>query len=274
MAIKLICIDMDGTLLNDNHEISEINKNAIKKAIEKGVHVSVTTGRLFTSAKYFSNLIGSKTAVISSNGAFVKEKDEDKIIFKAALNKNQLEQIKDVVQKYNLRAYFNLFNTVFSEFAIPENHTYRKMNKSLPKGEKIELLDNIKFEDIFKEHDGEILKAICIEDNKIEELNNAKIELKKIKEIEVVSSSHNNFEVMAKGASKGNAVKALAEELGIKREEIMCIGDSENDLSMIEYAGVGVAMGNGFELIKEKAKYITSTNNENGVAKAIEKFAL
>ncbi|MGL5244586.1 MAG: HAD-IIB family hydrolase, partial [Sarcina sp.] len=92
--------------------------------------------------------------------------------------------------------------------------------------------------------------------------------------LEVVSSSLNNFEIMAEGTSKGKAVKALAERLGVKREEIMCIGDSENDLSMIEYAGVGIAMGNALDMLKEKATFVTKSNNEHGVARAIEKFIL
>ncbi len=81
MSYKLICIDMDGTLLNNKHEISERNKEAIKKATERGVKVAVTTGRLFTSAKYYAGLLGVKTPIISCNGAFIREKDEDKIIY-------------------------------------------------------------------------------------------------------------------------------------------------------------------------------------------------
>jgi hypothetical protein len=90
----------------------------------------------------------------------------------------------------------------------------------------------------------------------------------------VVSSYSNNFEVMSKGISKGNAVSILSDMLGIERENVMCIGDSENDLSMIKFAGLGVAMGNAAECIKENADYITDINNEDGVAKAIEKFIL
>ena len=98
--------------------------------------------------------------------------------------------------------------------------------------------------------------------------------MKKYEDLEVVSSSPNNFEVMNKGTSKGRAVKVLADILNINREEIMCLGDSENDLSMIEFAGLGVAMGNAEEFLKEKADYITDTNENDGVAKAIEKFVL
>ena len=89
---------------------------------------------------------------------------------------------------------------------------------------------------------------------------------------EVVSSGPNNFEVMKKGTSKGNAVKELALSLNIKRDEIICLGDNENDLSMIKYAGLGIAMGNACELLKKEADYITDTNINSGVAKAIKKW--
>ena len=95
-----------------------------------------------------------------------------------------------------------------------------------------------------------------------------------MEEFEVVSSRFDNFEAMNKGVSKGNAVTILAEHYGIAREQIICIGDSENDLSMIKYAGLGVAMGNADQEVKAAAHYITDSNNCDGVARVIEKFVL
>ena len=95
-----------------------------------------------------------------------------------------------------------------------------------------------------------------------------------MKEFEVVSSRFDNFEVMNSGVSKGNAVKILADYYGISSEQVICIGDSENDLSMIKFAGLGVAMENGSKLVKDAAQYITASNNGDGVAKVIEKFVL
>lgn len=277
MAYKLICIDMDGTLLNNKHEISERNKEAIKKATEKGVKVAVTTGRLFASAKYYASLIGVKTPIISCNGAFIREKDENKVIYESVLNESQLERIYDVIKKYDIdMAYFNTPDTVISEKFVPEEHGYKVMNRMMGESEeKVMFSEGIDFREAFKLHGKHILKAICIEnDNKVSELFKAKEELKKYEDLEVVSSSPNNFEVMNSGTSKGSAVKVLADILHINKEEVMCLGDSENDLSMIEFAGLGVAMGNAEGFLKEKANYITDTNENDGVAKAIEKFVL
>ena len=278
MSYKLICIDMDGTLLNNKHEISERNKEAIRKATERGVKVAVTTGRLFTSAKYYAGLLGVKTPIISCNGAFIREKDEDKVIYESVLNEDQLYRIYDVIKKYDINmAYFNTPNTVISEKIVPEDHGYKVMNRMMGESnEKVMFSEGVDFREAFKTHGKHILKSICIENdsNKLEDLFKAKEELKKYEDLEVVSSSPSNFEVMNKGTSKGRAVKVLADILNINREEVMCLGDSENDLSMIEFAGLGVAMGNAEEFLKEKADYITDTNENDGVAKAIEKFVL
>jgi Cof subfamily protein (haloacid dehalogenase superfamily) len=91
-------------------------------------------------------------------------------------------------------------------------------------------------------------------------------------EVSIVSSFSNNIEIMNHGISKGNAVKILAAYYGIKKEEIICFGDAENDISMLEYAGLGIAMGNAEAYVKEKADYVTDTNDNDGVAKAIEKY--
>ena len=111
-------------------------------------------------------------------------------------------------------------------------------------------------------------------ENNLRNIEEIKMRLKKIDTIEVVSSNHNNFEIMNKGVSKGKAVETLAKEYGILKDEVIAIGDGENDLSMISYAGLGVAMGNSSDYIKEHADYVTDTNVNGGVGKVIKKFVL
>lgn len=275
MDYKLICIDMDGTLLNDKHEVSERNREAIKKATEKGVHIALTTGRLFTSAKYYSDLIGVKAPIISSNGAYIREKDREEVIYQSVLSEEQLNKVYKVIKKYDFTtAYFNTCDTVISEKIVPENHGYKLVNKGLPQDAQVKFLEGLDFRDAIKERQKDILKAICIEEIDKEKLEKAKAELRQDGTLEVVSSWDNNFEVMAAGTSKGESVKKLAEILGVKREEVICMGDSENDISMIEYAGTGVAMGNALSMVKDRAQYITDTNMNDGVAKAIERLVL
>lgn len=275
MKYKMICIDMDGTLLNSKHEVSERNKEAIKKAIEKGIVVAITTGRIFRSAKIYADLLGIKTPIVASNGGFIKEQDKEEVIYKSALTYNQLKKIDSVIKKYNLNVYYNLYDGIILEKTLDENHAYKQANKRAKREEdKITIRENVDIDKAFKEHEGDVLKAICIENENIEGLNKAKEELKGIEGLEVVSSWSNNFEVMPEGTCKWSGIKQLAKILGIKEDEVICIGDSENDLSMIQNAGFGIAMGNGRDDVKEAAKYITDDNEHDGVGKAIEKIVL
>lgn len=276
MAIKLICIDMDGTLLDNNHNVPIENKKALIEARDKGIIIAITTGRLFTSAKYYSDLIGINAPIISSNGAYIKEKDSSKVIYENALSLDECLEIYNICKQYSFDTYFNTHDTAISSTEFKEDHAYMITNKLLKQKDKIKFKVAPDLTNILKELEGDVLKAILINKSSKDntELLKAKNEFIKLNKYEVVSSGLNNFEVMKKGTSKGNAVKKLAEILDIKNDEIMCIGDSENDLSMIKFAGIGVCMENGLELLKKEADYITDTNLNSGVAKAIRKFAL
>lgn len=273
MAIKLICTDMDGTLLADDHNVPEENREALKKAVDKGIHVAITTGRLFTSAKYYARMTGVDAPIISSNGAYIRSGDSNDVIYENPLSLEETLEIYDILKKYDFRFNFNTYNSVIS-LKDEEDHSYKDMNKLVKACDRVEFIVNENLTEVLKENEGNILKVIAIDkENKyLKEMEKAKEEFKALGKYEVVSSWSNNFEVMKKGTSKGEAVKRLAEMLGVKREEVMCIGDSENDLSMIEYAGVSVSMGNGLDVLKEKATFVTDTNTNFGVAKAIEKF--
>lgn len=264
-------MDMDGTLLNDEKKISEENIKAIRKARSKGVRVAVCTGRLFTSANYYADLIGTKVPVIAANGAYIREKDENRIIYKAPLSVDKCRRILKIVKDFDMYPHFNTPEIVLTEKIIYSSQGYIEANKTLPADSQIKIEVVPDFEEAFKKYDGDVLKCI-ISDEDMEKVIKAKKEMILDGGLEVVSSMKNNFEVMSAGASKGKAVEILADFYGIKREEIICFGDSENDLSMIEYAGMGIAMGNGEDYVKKAAKYITDTNNNDGIAKAIEKF--
>jgi len=275
MGYKLVCIDVDGTLLNNNHKVTKRTKEIILQAHQLGVHIVISTGRMYTDAEYYSNLIGVKSPVIASNGAYIKEKDNDKVIFKDVLGDSLSLELLEIFRKHHIRPYFctpqkfyygnimfKLFyiatkilgtrsNTIDIEYVFSWDHWQKVLHK-----EK----DNIvKSEIIYRDAD------------LIYELRK---ELKKIAQLEIVDSSKYNIEITRKGVSKGKAVAMLATFYDLKREEIIAIGDSENDLSMIEYAGQGIAMGNASDIVKQRADYITDSNDHEGVANAINKFIL
>lgn len=273
MKYKLICVDMDGTLLNDSHHISNRNKETLKKAVDKGVQVAISTGRIFSSADYFAELVGIKTNLISCNGAYIRNRLTNEVLYANSLTNEQVLKVNKVIQEYNFRTLYYTYNTVIVDSPLPENHTYNLTNKLVDEDKKIKFFISSDINEITQKYTNKIVKIICInnvEDNST--LLKCKERISKFSDIEIVSSSNNNFEIMQKNVSKGNAAKILSEKLNIKPEEVVCIGDNENDLSMIKFAGLGVAMGNGSDIVKKCADYVTDTNINDGVAKAIEKF--
>lgn len=274
MKYKLICIDMDGTLLNTNDEVSVDNINALKKASEMGLHIAITTGRIYASAKYYSKIIGIDAPIITANGASIKDSGHGDVIYNNPIPSDLLIGCAEILKKYNLKANFTTGDTIFTSYEIPETHSYKLTNKIVPDEFKVNFLvfDDIK--DGISKFEGSVLKCYVFEDVNLDAFKNARKEINETfgDSLHIVSSGVNNFEVMQKNSSKGNAAKRLADRLGITKDEVMCIGDSENDLSMIQFAGLGVAMGNAMDLLKCEADYITETNNNSGVARAIEKF--
>ncbi|GCD09865.1 Cof-type HAD-IIB family hydrolase [Clostridium tagluense] len=273
MDYKLICIDMDGTLLNDEKIISAKNLRAIKLASEKGVRIAVCTGRIFTSAEFFSELLGVKSPVIASNGAYIREKDRNEVVYKSTLGVEKCKKLLSVFRQYSLYPHYYTSNIVFTEKLIHSSCFYKEVNKTLPKDKQVEIVLVEDWDEIFEKYESEIFKGIAVDED-LEKLQNAKNQLKGMEDFEVVSSRFDNLEVMNKGVSKGNAVKILGDYYGINSKQIICIGDSENDLSMIKFAGLGVAMENGNDAVKKASQYITDSNNCDGVAKVIEKFVL
>jgi HAD-superfamily hydrolase, subfamily IIB len=275
MAYKLVCVDVDGTLLNSKHKITEKTKASLVKAHQQGVHIVICTGRMYTDAEYYSNLIGVKSPVIASNGAFIKEKDKGKVIYKDILGQSLSLNLLDLFRKHRVKPYFctpnkfyygnimyKLYYAATKILGIRSNHFDAEYVFSWGRWAKV----------LEKEKDNIVKCEIIYRDPAL--IYELLKELKKMDQLEIVDSSRYNIEITRKGVSKGKAVEMLATIYHVKREEIMTIGDSENDLSMIEYAGLGIAMGNALDSIKQKADHVTDSNDHDGVANAIDQFVL
>jgi Cof subfamily protein (haloacid dehalogenase superfamily) len=261
MSYKLIVTDMDGTLLNEEHEISEENKRALKVVSDKGIKVAIATGRIYESTIKYARELGVKTPIICCNGALIKEEDGN-IIYESKIEYDLCTTIIDTLEKHNI--YYQCFtdDTIFTPYI---NEWLRKYQMQDDLNIKIIESDNIKS----SIKDSNILKFLIIE-NDLELLYKLENELKSINDIELTKSFFDNIEIMKKGVNKGSAVESLAKYLGVDKSEVITFGDNHNDLAMITYAGMGVAMGNAEDIIKENSNFITCKNTENGVAKALE----
>ncbi|ALV21459.1 Cof-type HAD-IIB family hydrolase [Carnobacterium antarcticum] len=267
--IKLIAIDMDGTLLNESHLITNKVKKALHEAIEAGIKIVLCTGRpLKAIYPYLEELemAQEEDYVISLNGALIQKTNTQEIVYKQTLSHEDLVKIeklrKDVAEInfsfFDETHYFytgeptevlkydaHLLGMELNSMPVQELPEDRTIYKSMFVGEEAVL-------DHFVEHIPDFISE----------------EYYPIRSLSYV------FEVLPKHANKGTALLGLAEKLGFDHEEIMAIGDGENDIDMIEAAGHSVAMGNATATIKKAAKYETKSNEEDGVAHAIYKWAL
>ncbi|MTI69196.1 MAG: HAD family phosphatase [Firmicutes bacterium] len=268
---KLVVCDMDGTLLNSEGVISNRNIKTLKNLIKNDIQVAIATGRIHPSASTFGKQIGIKTPLITCNGAVIKDLDE-KEYFKNKVTFRDCLEIFNECKKHDILLQFYTEDICYIEKSTSERNKFIEWCKNL-EGEKnvtYKEIDNA-YEWLKENKDTNIFKILMnTEDDKLRK--NLKNKFKKINSIECLSSWSTNIEIMNKGVSKGQAVKRLAKMLNIKQDEIICFGDNENDLSMIEYAGLGIAMGNANEGVKELADYITISNDEDGISHAVSEL--
>lgn len=269
---KLIVTDMDGTVLGGNHKITEENMRALKEADERGVKVVFATGRFHDSAKEHVTFLEEVMPIVSSNGAIIKHPITNEVLYCNSIDKDISLKIVETLDNLDLSYQIYTDNEILQKYKTEE--------------EKIKMQDFIKntFSDkteiIFKKDlkedikDLNILKFNVVDFERPLLMKEARKEVEKIEGLEVTSSWNDNVEIMNAGSSKGNAVKFLCELLNIDKEEIIAFGDNYNDISMLEYVGMGVAMGNAEEDVKKIASYITDSNIESGVAKAIDDLVL
>ena len=270
MKYKLIVSDMDGTLLGDDHQLTEENKIALSKALQKGIKIVPASGRIYDSAKEHFDFLDINTPLIACNGGIIKETKTNKLIYKNSVPNDICLKIIDVFEKNEI--YYQLYseNTMMCKNLSPDDKkkTQERLKNFFNNKVNVHFGDDLK-EEVSKH---QILKLIAIDERDMDKLKRVREDLSKIEDIEITSSWYNNIEIMHKGANKGEALKALIKYLGIDIKEVIAFGDNYNDLPMIELAGLGVVMGNADDAVKEKADYVTSTNVENGVAEALYKF--
>lgn len=276
MKYKMVCLDMDGTLLTDDKKITERSRETLKKVQQKGVKVVVCTGRLFASAKYYADILGTSTAVITSNGAYIRDRGTDKVVYESILDIEKCRTFVDIAEKYDVCIYFNTTSSIVSNIDNADKtyvEFYRRYNKMLPRERQINIDVMDDWNKIFDKYRDKFVKCIMADEN-IKKFDAIRKDILSLVDVEIVSSAKSNIEIMNKSVSKGNAALMLGNYYGIPRNNIICIGDNENDISMIRAGGLGIAMDNGDERTKSAADYITDTNNNDGVAKALEKFIL
>ncbi len=281
--IKLIASDMDGTLLNSNHKISKENLEAIKKAESMGIKFTIATGRRFEDVKPLIDENDLKCQCIVLNGGeYIDE--EGKVLEGIYIDRKEASQIIDMIIKENIVAeiYTNqgLYSVNTKKEALTEvAYRIKAFNPKTSFEEAIKYAEThphfldlkyIKDIDKFLKSDIKIGKFVAFYNDEQTTVK-VKRKLEAIERLAISSTFTKNIEINNKEAQKGLILAKVAEQMGIRRDEVMVIGDSFNDYSMFTEFPVSFAMENAIPQIKKIAKYITDTNDNAGVAKAIYK---
>lgn len=266
---RLIVSDLDGTLLRDDHTLSEYTKEVIHRVSEQGIDFMLATGRIFGGARQYAKELKLNTPILACNGALIKEA-EGKLLYGKPIHEETLSEIFRVLidKNYYFHCYGeeSFYTRKFSSFL----KTFYSFNTDQPEEERFPMIEIDPLELIGKD----IIYKVLAKCEGEEERKALYSSLSEITGASVTVSWHNTFDICADQVSKASAIERYAKKKGISPSEIICFGDNYNDMDMLQYGGLGIAVENGVKELKEAADYVTGNNNEDGVAKAIEKFVL
>ena len=281
MDIRIIALDLDGTLLDSEKRLSEVNRDALARAAEKGVLIVPTTGRFFGMMPPAVRDLPFVRYAITINGAQVYDRETDTAIVKDEIPLEMALGVMELLDRYDViydcyRANWGWMTAALQDKAADyaTNEHYLKMVREFRKP-----VPELKAHLRATASEGDVQKIMLFAPNSQVSGLSSKV-LAAISseiaasfpEIKVTASTWNNIELNIKTAHKGNALKRFAEHLGFGLENCMAFGDGMNDFTMVEQAGLGIAMANAEPEVKRVAKYVTLSNDEDGVAKGIDKW--
>ena len=286
---KLVAIDLDGTMLNSYGMVTENTKQVIKNTINKGTEVIIASGRPIDSIKTIAKEIGSENYFIAGNGALIYDIKKDEIIYEKFMNKQKVLEIIKICEENSIAYNIYTEKTIIAK-GLKYNVLYyykENLKKEENKKTNITIVEDV-YEYIKNLENEKFLKiTVCDETKSV--FNSIIRKLRTVEDIDVLDVLHMSrkmikqgtedvpieyyyTEISLKDVDKWNAIEYLANKMNISKDEIIAIGDNINDKKMIENAKVGIAMGQSTPVITEIADFVTSNNNEDGVAKALEKY--
>ena len=286
---KFVAIDIDGTLLNSNGELSERTILAVKRVIEKGVRVVLTSGRVTNSVEMIAEKVNADKYLICDNGASIYDVAQNKTIWSREIEKSTvLDLIKTCIENDIYYMVFTDKEIIVKDLRHMALAFYKQRHNCKDEATGVTQFKYAGIEYIERIEKPIRRIVVCDQDRTI--YNSIVKKLTKFNDIELMASPHisnkiiknsdktiilsySYAEILPKNANKWSAIKELISRIGgISESEVMAIGDNFNDVSMIENAGLGVAMNNGATVAKEVARVVAPTNDEDGVATVLERY--
>ncbi len=261
---KLIAIDIDDTLINDDKEVTPATQEALKQAVERGVIVTLATGRAYASAKTIARQTGLNVPIITYQGALIKNLMDEQVLLERFVPREAAHKLLDYCLEHNLHLQTYIDDKLYTREDNDKIRGYVELNRTPYYVEP-------NFRSLM---DKPTPKLLIIDDPAfLDELAPVLRELLG-PEVHITKSKPHFLEIMHKEGTKGHALAFLAAHFGCELSETIGVGDSWNDRELLETAGLGVAMGNSTPALKEIADYVAPGNNEDGVKAVIDRFIL
>lgn len=274
--MKLIALDLDGTLFNNKSQISRENIKAIKEATAAGINVVISTGRPLGGLPFEAIKGTGIRYAITANGSAIYEIDTQKCLYENCLSDETAFSIIDylMTKRVHMDAFIN--GCGYSPYKCLEDAKDLKIPPSIKEYIMTTRKRVNDITEMMRENNYHMQKMTINFPKDVNDNYYCRDEvfehLKKIPEITLVSGGYGNLEFTKAGVDKGVALHKLAQILNIAADETMAVGDTENDMAIVKAAHIGVAMGNATDELKAQADYVTDTNENDGVAKAIRHF--
>lgn len=277
---KLVALDIDGTTVNTQGVLTNETADMIRKVVKMGIPVCLVTGRNLHNARKISEKLNVRTPMICADGAVMYDPVDKKNIFEKVFKKEQLGEILEIMERNDVYVEMSSDKHYYQYIKYKELGKYNyggSPNNFMGKFQRM-IKNNVRFvKNVHKfAEKGYKINQILFVGNP-ENVKQAKKELfdKNYENLEYRDDLWDNVVfIVHKNAKKSGGVKLLIEHYGFKMEEVIAIGDELNDIDMIANAGLGIAVGNAHQRIKDVAKFVTLTNDKNGVAYALEKFII
>lgn len=273
--IKLVVLDLDHTTAQDDNTVTPHTAQVFARVKEKGIKLAVATGRAVDEADFVADALGADEYMIALTGCQLYDRRAGRDLFLHHFTSAQAVAIARILQRAE-ETYFHLY-AAEGLITTPGAAPFIDECPTLPDGyPEYAHTRMVMREDAaaYLEKNGKSGAKYFVLSNNYENLAALRAQVEKIEGVSVVQSLRESLEIMPAGADKGRALRALKEHLGVSTEQVMAVGDSENDLAMFREAGLKVAVGNAFARVKAQADFVAPRYDEDGAAFAAEKFLL
>jgi len=264
MAIKLVAIDIDDTLLDSRHRIPPACIKAIQRVRNRGVLVVLATGRMFRAALPYARELDLDMPLITYQGALVKCALSNEVLYERTIRIDLARELIGLLEQGDIDYHVYINDRLYTKKLIPvvlkhsqitgiEPVLIKEMDKILNEHEPMEIMAVFPRQSAREMVEGNIRKMYG-------------------QDLHITRFKYDSLEIMHRHATKARALAAIAVQYNIQQQEVMAIGDSYNDLPMIEWAGIGVAVANAHLQVKQAADFVSGSNEEEGIVQALDKF--